>query len=42
VDYDVIWSVLDVEAGNLKKSVLAILATEFPNRRGTTMKQSAV
>jgi uncharacterized protein with HEPN domain len=30
VDYDVIWGVLDVEAGKLKASVLAILATEFP------------
>lgn len=30
VDYEVIWSVLDVEADNLKKSVLAILAKEFP------------
>jgi uncharacterized protein with HEPN domain len=30
VDYDVIWGVLDVEAGRLKTSVLAILAEEFP------------
>ena len=30
VDYDVIWGVLDVETGKLKASVLAILATEFP------------
>ncbi len=30
VDYEVIWSVLDVEAGKLKASVLAILANEFP------------
>jgi uncharacterized protein with HEPN domain len=30
VDYDVIWGVLDVEAGKLKASVLAILAQEFP------------
>jgi uncharacterized protein with HEPN domain len=30
VDYDVIWGVLDVEAGKLKESVLAILAKEFP------------
>jgi len=30
VDYDVIWGVLNVEAGKLKESVLAILATEFP------------
>ena len=30
VDYDVIWGVLDVEAGKLKASVLAILAKEFP------------
>ena len=30
VDYDVIWGVLDVEAGKLKASVLAILAREFP------------
>ena len=30
VDYDVIWSVLDVEAGKLKESVVAILAAEFP------------
>lgn len=30
VDYDVIWGVLEVEAGKLKASVLAILAQEFP------------
>ena len=30
VDYDVIWGVLDVEVGQLKESVLAILAREFP------------
>ena len=30
VDYDVIWGVLDVEAGKLLASVLAILAQEFP------------
>jgi uncharacterized protein with HEPN domain len=30
VDYDVIWGVLDVEAGKLKMSILAILAQEFP------------
>jgi uncharacterized protein with HEPN domain len=30
VDYDVIWGVLDVEAGKLKESVQAILAKEFP------------
>lgn len=30
VDYDVIWSVLDIEAGKLKEAVLAILAKEFP------------
>jgi uncharacterized protein with HEPN domain len=30
VDYEVIWGVLDVEAAKLKKSVLAILAKEFP------------
>ena len=30
VDYDVIWGVLNVEAGKLKESVLAILAEEFP------------
>jgi uncharacterized protein with HEPN domain len=30
VDYEVIWGVLDVEAGKLKASVLAILAREFP------------
>jgi len=30
VDYDVIWGVLDVEAGKLKESVQAILAQEFP------------
>jgi uncharacterized protein with HEPN domain len=30
VDHDVIWGVLDVEAGKLKESVLAILAKEFP------------
>jgi uncharacterized protein with HEPN domain len=30
VDYDVIWGVLDVEAGRLKTSVLAILAKDFP------------
>ena len=30
VDYDVIWGVLDMEAGKLKESVLAILAKEFP------------
>ena len=30
VDYEVIWGVLDVEADKLKKSVLAILAKEFP------------
>jgi len=27
---EVIWGVLDVEAGRLKESVLAILAKEFP------------
>jgi hypothetical protein len=27
----VIWGVLDIEAGKLKESVLAILAQEFPN-----------
>ena len=32
VDYDVIWGVLDVEAGKLKASVLAILAKEFPEQ----------
>jgi len=31
VDYDVIWGVLDIEAGKLRKSVLAILAQEFPD-----------
>lgn len=31
VDYDVIWGVLDVEAGKLKTAALAILATEFPS-----------
>ena len=30
VDYDVIWGVLDVEAGKLKAAVLVILAKEFP------------
>jgi uncharacterized protein with HEPN domain len=30
VDYDVIWGVLDVEAGKLRESVRAILAKEFP------------
>jgi uncharacterized protein with HEPN domain len=30
VDYEVIWGVLDVEAGKLKASVLTILAKEFP------------
>ena len=30
VDYDVIWGVLDVEAGKLKAAVLSILAQEFP------------
>jgi uncharacterized protein with HEPN domain len=30
VDYDVIWGVLDVEAGKLKTAALAILAAEFP------------
>ena len=30
VDYDVIWGVLDVEAGRLKEAVSAILAQEFP------------
>jgi uncharacterized protein with HEPN domain len=30
VDYEVIWGVLDIEAGKLKESVLAILAKEFP------------
>jgi uncharacterized protein with HEPN domain len=30
VDHEVIWGVLDVEADKLKKSVLAILAKEFP------------
>jgi uncharacterized protein with HEPN domain len=30
VDYDVIWGVLDVEAGRLRDSVQAILAKEFP------------
>jgi uncharacterized protein with HEPN domain len=29
VDYDVIWSVLDIEATKLKKSIHAILAKEF-------------
>ena len=29
VDYDVIWGVLEVEAGKLKESVMAILAKEF-------------
>jgi hypothetical protein len=28
--YDVIWGVLNVEAGKLKESVQAILAKEFP------------
>lgn len=32
VDYEVIWGVLDVEAGKLKTSVLAILAKEFPDQ----------
>ncbi|HSY44171.1 MAG TPA: HepT-like ribonuclease domain-containing protein [Candidatus Acidoferrum sp.] len=31
VDYEVIWGVLEVEAGKLKTSVLAILAQEFPS-----------
>src|SRR5665213_2859074 len=31
VDYDVIWGVLDVEAGRLRESVQAILAKEFPD-----------
>jgi hypothetical protein len=30
VDYDVIWGVLNVEAGKLKESVQAILAKGFP------------
>jgi uncharacterized protein with HEPN domain len=30
VDYDVIWGVLDVEAGKLKESALVILAKEYP------------
>jgi uncharacterized protein with HEPN domain len=30
VDYDVIWSVLEAEAGKLKASVLVLLAKEFP------------
>ena len=30
VDYDVIWSVLDVEAARLKETVEAILAAEYP------------
>jgi hypothetical protein len=30
VDYDVIWGVLNLEAGKLKESVQAILANEFP------------
>jgi len=30
VDYDVIWGVLNVEAGKLRESVKAILAKEFP------------
>jgi uncharacterized protein with HEPN domain len=30
VDYDVIWGVLNVEAGKLKEPVQAILAKEFP------------
>ena len=30
LDYDVIWGVLDIEAGKLKESVEAILAKEFP------------
>jgi uncharacterized protein with HEPN domain len=30
VDYDVIWGVLDVEAGRLKDAVSAILVAEFP------------
>jgi uncharacterized protein with HEPN domain len=30
VDYDVIWGVLEVEAGKLRESVTAILAKEFP------------
>ncbi len=30
VDYDVIWSVLDVEAASLRAAVEAILAIEFP------------
>jgi uncharacterized protein with HEPN domain len=30
VDYDVIWGVLNVEAGKLRESVQAILAKEFP------------
>ena len=32
VDYDVVWSVLDLEVDNLKAAVLAILADEFPER----------
>jgi uncharacterized protein with HEPN domain len=34
VDYDVIWGVLNVEAGKLKVSVLEILAKEFPDSPG--------
>ena len=30
VDYEVIWSVLDVEAGRLKVAVQAIIAAEYP------------
>ncbi len=30
VDYDVIWSVLDVEAATLREAVCGILAAEFP------------
>ena len=30
VDYDVIWGVLEVEAGKLKEAVMVILAKEFP------------
>jgi hypothetical protein len=29
VDYDVIWGVLDVEAGRLKDAVCAILASDY-------------
>jgi len=35
VDYDVIWGVLDLEAGKLKESVKSILKKEFP---GTTLE----